>query len=184
MYDALLEEFEDEVIRTPDDEESLRSLPLEEVDDSDDDDLVEPPTEAEPEVQELKEDEDLLAGIEDDTETWSDDPVRMYLTQMGEIPLLTRQEEIRLARRIEITHMHSISVPESSTEQPFTIVIYHHRAVDDFVPSVIIHISYTDVMVAHSGIRGSVFVRRVTDTGIENPSLCELSFPPIPCDQY
>ena len=27
----------------------------------------------------------------------------MYLTQMGEIPLLTRQEEIRLARRIEIT---------------------------------------------------------------------------------
>jgi len=103
LYDALLEEFEDEAIRTPDDEESLRSLPLEEVDDTDDDDLVEPPREAEPEVQELKEDEDLLAGIEDDTETWSDDPVRMYLTQMGEIPLLTRQEEIRLARRIEIT---------------------------------------------------------------------------------
>ena len=38
LYDALLEEFEDEAIRTPDDEESLRSLPLEEVDDSDDDD--------------------------------------------------------------------------------------------------------------------------------------------------
>jgi RNA polymerase primary sigma factor len=38
-----------------------------------------------------------------DTESWSDDPVRMYLTQMGEIPLLTRKEEIRLARRIEIT---------------------------------------------------------------------------------
>jgi hypothetical protein len=27
--------------------------------------------------------EDLLAVI-DDTDTWSDDPVRMYLTQMGE----------------------------------------------------------------------------------------------------
>ena len=38
-----------------------------------------------------------------DTESWSDDPVRMYLTQMGEIPLLTRKEEISLARRIEIT---------------------------------------------------------------------------------
>jgi RNA polymerase primary sigma factor len=38
-----------------------------------------------------------------DTESWSDDPVRMYLTQMGEIPLLTRKEEIRLARKIEIT---------------------------------------------------------------------------------
>ena len=32
-----------------------------------------------------------------------DDPVRMYLTQMGEIPLLTRPEEIHLAKTIEIT---------------------------------------------------------------------------------
>ena len=54
MYDALLEEFEDEAIRTPDDEESLRSLPLEEVDDSDDDDLIEPANDNEPEIQELK----------------------------------------------------------------------------------------------------------------------------------
>ncbi len=34
-----------------------------------------------------------------------DDPVRMYLTQMGEIPLLTRQEEISLAKKIELTRM-------------------------------------------------------------------------------
>jgi RNA polymerase primary sigma factor len=45
--------------------------------------------------------ETLLDGA--DTESWSDDPVRMYLTQMGEIPLLTRKEEISLARKIEIT---------------------------------------------------------------------------------
>jgi RNA polymerase primary sigma factor len=32
-----------------------------------------------------------------------DDPVRMYLTQMGEIPLLSRQEEIALAKKIEVT---------------------------------------------------------------------------------
>src|SRR5207245_2115106 len=31
------------------------------------------------------------------------DPVRMYLTQMGEIPLLKREEEIALAKKIEIT---------------------------------------------------------------------------------
>jgi RNA polymerase primary sigma factor len=32
-----------------------------------------------------------------------DDPVRMYLTQMGEIPLLTRDQEIFLAKTIEVT---------------------------------------------------------------------------------
>ena len=32
-----------------------------------------------------------------------DDPIRMYLTQMGEIPLLTRPQEIGLAKKIEIT---------------------------------------------------------------------------------
>lgn len=34
-----------------------------------------------------------------------DDPVRMYLTQMGEIPLLTREQEISLARKIEMMRM-------------------------------------------------------------------------------
>ncbi|MCK4342228.1 MAG: RNA polymerase sigma factor RpoD [Phycisphaerae bacterium] len=34
-----------------------------------------------------------------------DDPVRMYLTQMGEIPLLTREQEIALAKKIELTRM-------------------------------------------------------------------------------
>ena len=33
----------------------------------------------------------------------SDDPIRMYLSQMSVIPLLTRDEEVALAKRIEIT---------------------------------------------------------------------------------
>ncbi|MEM8865919.1 MAG: sigma-70 family RNA polymerase sigma factor [Planctomycetota bacterium] len=67
------------------------------------DDDSEPPTGAlSTDVEETDDDESgLLDG--DDNESWSDDPVRMYLTQMGEIPLLTRKEEICLARRIENT---------------------------------------------------------------------------------
>ncbi len=33
----------------------------------------------------------------------SDDPVRMYLSQMAIIPLLTREQEISLAKKIEVT---------------------------------------------------------------------------------
>ena len=43
------------------------------------------------------------ANVMDETSRRIDDPVRMYLTQMGEIPLLTREEEISLAKKIEIT---------------------------------------------------------------------------------
>jgi len=48
-------------------------------------------------------DEDILDDLEDDDFDNVDDPVRMYLTQMGEIPLLAREEEILLAKKIEMT---------------------------------------------------------------------------------
>jgi RNA polymerase primary sigma factor len=38
-----------------------------------------------------------------DISKWSSDPIRMYLSQMAEIPLLRREEEIALAKKIEIT---------------------------------------------------------------------------------
>jgi RNA polymerase primary sigma factor len=38
-----------------------------------------------------------------DVAKWSSDPIRMYLSQMSEIPLLSRDEEISLAKKIEIT---------------------------------------------------------------------------------
>jgi RNA polymerase primary sigma factor len=41
--------------------------------------------------------------LSDEPGKWSDDPVRMYLTQMAVIPLLTRDQEISLAKKIEIT---------------------------------------------------------------------------------
>jgi len=42
-------------------------------------------------------------GTMPETSRRIDDPVRMYLTQMGEIPLLTRDQEIALAKKIEVT---------------------------------------------------------------------------------
>ncbi len=44
-----------------------------------------------------------LSFMDDEDSRRIDDPVRMYLTQMGEIPLLKREEEIALAKKIEVT---------------------------------------------------------------------------------
>jgi RNA polymerase primary sigma factor len=56
---------------------------------------------AEPEEEEALERE----FVEGETSHRIDDPIRMYLTQMGQIPLLTRKDEIALARKIEIARM-------------------------------------------------------------------------------
>ena len=104
MYDALLDEFEDDTSRGTDEEDGFRKLPVDETDVDDQDDDLE--TADEPEEADLRssdEDEDEALLTSDESESWSDDPVRMYLTQMGEIPLLTRQQEIQLAKRIEVT---------------------------------------------------------------------------------
>jgi len=55
----------------------------------------------------LKEEDELLEKelVGADAPRRIDDPIRMYLTQMGQIPLLTRESEIALARKIEITRM-------------------------------------------------------------------------------
>src|SRR5215471_16676324 len=44
-----------------------------------------------------------LSFMEEEDNRRTDDPVRMYLTQMGSIPLLKREEEIALAKKIEVT---------------------------------------------------------------------------------
>ncbi len=61
----------------------------------------EPPAPSAEEVQAEHEQQSLLPTEE--IPKLSDDPLRMYLTQMAEIPLLTREQEIALAKKIEIT---------------------------------------------------------------------------------
>ncbi len=55
--------------------------------------------------RELEEEREAEA-VEDYERVRMDDPVRMYLRQMGQIALLTRQQEIDLAKRIEEAEEH------------------------------------------------------------------------------
>jgi RNA polymerase primary sigma factor len=45
---------------------------------------------------------ELRLVIPDDPPKWSSDPIRLYLSQMAEIPLLAREQEISLAKKIEV----------------------------------------------------------------------------------
>ncbi|QDV64834.1 sigma-70 family RNA polymerase sigma factor [Crateriforma conspicua] len=48
-------------------------------------------------------DAEVSLAVAGETSRTSDDPIRMYLSQMANIPLLSREEEISLAKKIEIT---------------------------------------------------------------------------------
>ncbi|MEN9469544.1 MAG: polymerase sigma factor RpoD, partial [Verrucomicrobiota bacterium] len=59
---------------------------------------------AKPEEEEEKEDKEEKEEKEEKADTKLDildDPVRMYLKQMGQVPLLTREQEVEISKRIE-----------------------------------------------------------------------------------
>lgn len=97
LYDSLIDDFEDDDARVRT-RGGFDDAAVDVLDDSDDDRILSTPDDLTNDSADDSSDE-----FTEDSETWSDDPVRMYLTQMGEIPLLTRQQEIFLARKIEQT---------------------------------------------------------------------------------
>ncbi len=99
MFDTLLDDFEEDVSRT-DAEDGFQKLST--TDEQEGATETERSDTTSSETTDKNEEEEFLLATEE-SESWSDDPVRMYLTQMGEIPLLTRQQEIELAKKIEVT---------------------------------------------------------------------------------
>lgn len=63
-------------------------------------DIIDDDEELEEEDEELEEDEDTKAPVIKAIDVG--DPVKMYLKEIGKVPLLTREEEVELAKRIEV----------------------------------------------------------------------------------
>ena len=80
---------------------------LDEVDSdlSSDADADEESAEASDERDAAEQDEESGIDLETkvDSSAWLEDPVRVYMNQIGQIPLLTRDQEIALAREVEVT---------------------------------------------------------------------------------
>lgn len=137
MYDSLLDEIEDDVVSGAHEVEDLATK-VADVDDGDGDLLVDdaeistlPDGELKAEADaEFEAGNDSEEGLVEQVENWSDDPVRMYLTQMGEIPLLTRAQEIYLARQIESTRATfraKLLACEYVCQQAFKVLSRVHR---------------------------------------------------------
>jgi RNA polymerase primary sigma factor len=139
LYDSLLDELEDDVVSNPQEVEELteKVVDAEEADAemlADDSDVVRlPDGEIEAEAEGDSDSEasnDAEEMLTEQVENWSDDPVRMYLTQMGEIPLLTRAQEIFLARQIETTRAQfraKLLECEYVAQQSFRVLYRVHR---------------------------------------------------------
>ncbi len=57
---------------------------------------------AEMETTQIANEDDILSEFPDLTDIALDDPVRMYLQEIGQVPLLTAEQEVELAKQMEV----------------------------------------------------------------------------------
>ena len=70
-----------------------------------------------------------------DVPKWSNDPIRLYLGQMAEIPLLAREEEVSLAKKIEMTRKRfrrTVLGCHLGARNAFSILAKVHKAILPF----------------------------------------------------
>lgn len=85
--------------------------------------------------KERKKEAKELEALPKRTEGTSDDPVRMYLKEMGSVPLLTREEEVEISKRIEKAQIQIEKIImrfRYSTREAISIINYLIQGKDRF----------------------------------------------------
>lgn len=85
--------------------------------------------------KERKKEAKELEALPKRTEGTSDDPVRMYLKEMGSVPLLTREEEVEISKRIEKAQIQIEKIImrfRYSTREAISIINYLINSKDRF----------------------------------------------------
>lgn len=73
---------------------------------------------------------------QEECERWSNDPIRLYMNELADIPLLSKEEEVAFSKKIEITRRR---FRRSVIESPFAVnaciqileKVWHHEAAFD-----------------------------------------------------
>ena len=88
--------------------------------------------------------------------------------------------------RIQIAHVQGIAMPESGRKQSAPVVVHHHRAVDNLVAAVAVHVRNRQVVIAHAGEgrRVGIWERTEAGAGIKGPAVGQRAVPPVPCRQH
>src|SRR5208282_1511759 len=92
--------------------------------------LIESEESEEPAAAEAEADNEVRGNLDDDDIGRTDDPVRMYLREMGSVELLSREGEIAIAKRIEAGREMMIG---GICESPLTIqaIMTWHKALEN-----------------------------------------------------
>src|SRR5712691_1187936 len=91
-------------------------------------------TDGEKDFEEVEQiDDEMLLDIEMMDSVSLDDPVRMYLKEIGRVSLLTANDEVELAQAIEAKPLHDALKALSVTEE----IDGRQRSVDELLPEVI-----------------------------------------------